>query len=306
MESSAPSRASTSMLTAIAPLAWGTTYAVTTELLPPERPWFSALARALPAGLAAIAVTRRLPHGDWWWKATLLGVLNMGVFFPMLFIAAAHLPGGVAATLGATQTLLVAGCAVLVLRQPPDRWRIGWGVVGVAGIALVVLGPAAALDAVGIGAGIAGALSMSLGVTLAKRWGRPPGVGPMAYAGWQLTAGGIALLPVTLALEGLPTSIDASGLVGYLWLGLIGALLAYTLWFRGIGLMPVTATALLGLLSPLMAATVGLALGESLTLLQTAGFALALLAMACGQLPAPGRGAEVQPTPPHITRKALT
>ncbi|SUE28203.1 carboxylate/amino acid/amine transporter [Nocardia farcinica] len=56
--------------------------------------------RALPAGLLAVVIGRALPHGDWWWKSAVLGVLNIGVFFPMLFFAAEHLPGGVAATLG--------------------------------------------------------------------------------------------------------------------------------------------------------------------------------------------------------------
>lgn len=302
MNNSAPARARIGALTAVAPITWGTTYAVTTELLPPGHPWFAAVARALPAGLIALALTRRLPQGEWWWKATVLGLLNIGAFFPMLFIAAGHLPGGVAATLGATQTLIVAGLAVPLLRQRPDRWRIGWGVVGVIGIAMVVLGPAAGLDAVGIVAGVAGATSMSLGLTLAKRWGRPDGVGSMAYAGWQLTAGGLALLPVTLVLEGVPKTVDVPAVGGYLWLGLVGALMAYTLWFRGLRQMPVTATALLGLLSPLTAAVVGLVLGESFTIVQTCGFALALLALACGQLP-PSR--HLDRTTPHVTRKVL-
>ena len=39
------------LTTAITPLLWGTTYLVTTELLPPHRPLLAALLRALPAGL---------------------------------------------------------------------------------------------------------------------------------------------------------------------------------------------------------------------------------------------------------------
>lgn len=74
-------------------------------------------------------------------------------------------------------------------------------------------------------------------------------------------------------------------MAGYLWLGLIGALLTYTLWFSGIRHLPVTATALLGLLSPLMATFLGAEIvGEALTLPQLAGFAIALTAMVAGQL----------------------
>ena len=39
------------LVTAITPAVWGTTYAVTTEFLPPGRPLLAGLLRALPAGL---------------------------------------------------------------------------------------------------------------------------------------------------------------------------------------------------------------------------------------------------------------
>lgn len=279
------SRAAWTAATAIAPAVWGSTYVVTTELLPEAHPLFAALMRALPAGLIALLLTRSLPQGAWWGKAAVLGVLNVGAFFPLLFLAAERLPGGTAATLAAAQPLLVAGLAVAVLRERPSRWRLGWGVIGLIGVALVVLGPEAAFDPVGIAAGLGSAAAMALGVTLTKRWKRPAGVGPMALAGWQLTAGGLVLLPTALLLEGVPAQIDGSAVLGYLWLGLVGGLIAYTLWFRGIGALPVTATALLGLLSPLVAATLGaLLLGEVLSPLQLAGFALALAALLAGQL----------------------
>ncbi|MBT2525383.1 EamA family transporter [Streptomyces sp. ISL-99] len=276
-------------LTALAPASWGTTYAVTTELLPPGHPLFAGLMRALPAGLLALAITRVLPRGDWWWKAAILGVLNIGALFPLLFLAAERLPGGVAATLGATQPLLVAGLAIVVLRDRPTVWRLTWGVIGVAGVGLVVLGPDARLDVVGVLAGLGGTATMAGGVVLTKRWGRPAGVGPLTLAGWQLTVGGLLLLPLTLAFEGAPQRIDAGAAGGYLWLGSMGGLIAYTLWFRGIGKLPVGASAPLVLLSPLVATVVGIALGESLSLLQTLGFVLALAALLAAQLNFPNQ-----------------
>ena len=279
-------------MTAFAPLVWGTTYVVTTELLPPGHPLFAALMRSLPAGAAVLLLTRTLPKGTWWPKAAVLGTLNIGIFLPLLFVSAERLPGGVAATLGAAQPLIVALLAVPLLRQRPALWSLGWGVVGVAGVGLVVLGPAAGFDAAGIVAGLAGTAAMGLGVTLTKRWGRPQGVGAAAYAGWQLTAGGLFLLPLTLAVEGAPPSVDMSALLGYLWLGLPGGLIAYILWFRGITTLPVTSVAVLGLLSPMMAALLGvIVLGQTLGPVQLAGFALGLAAIVAGQFPAPTRTA---------------
>jgi probable blue pigment (indigoidine) exporter len=286
-------------VTALAPIVWGTTYVVTTELLPPGHPLFAALLRALPAGLIALAITRTLPHGTWLAKAAVLGVLNIGVFFPLLFVAAERLPGGVAATLGAAQPIMVAFLAVTVLHQRPSIWRFAWGVVGVIGVGLVVIGPDAAFNFVGILAGLAGAVTMALGVTLTKRWGRPEGASPTAYAGWQLTAGGLFLVPVTFLFEGMPPAIDGKAALGYLWLGLVGGLVAYVLWFRGIAKLPVTSVAVLGLLSPMVAALLGaVLLGQSLGPVELTGFALALAAILAGQISPTFKKQHTTPTPP--------
>lgn len=300
------SRTTTTLLTAFAPAVWGTTYVVTTELLPPGHPLFAALIRALPAGVLVLALTRVLPHGHWWWKAGVLGVLNIGLFFPLLFVAAERLPGGVAATLGATQPLIVVALAAGLLGERPSAWRTGWAVAGAIGVGMVVLGPAAGFDAVGVLAGLLMACSMALGVTLTKRWGRPDDVGATAYAGWLLTAGGLFLLPLTALVEDAPP-IDGPAAAGYLWLGLVGGLIAYVLWFRGIGALPVTATALLGLLSPLVAAGLGVVvLGQTLGAVQLLGFALALTAMVAGQValrsPVPGPGRRGTTRPPMPAR----
>ncbi|WP_455709474.1 EamA family transporter [Kitasatospora griseola] len=273
-------------LTAIAPAVWGTTYVVTTELLPPGHPMFAALLRALPAGLIALAVTRTLPRGSWWGKAAVLGVLNIGLFLPLLFTAAERLPGGVAGTLAAAQPMIVAVLAVVVLRQRLSGRRLLWGLVGVFGIGLVVIGPSAALDAVGVAAGLGSAATMALGITLTKRWGRPEGVSPLALTGWQLTSGGLFLLPLTFLFEGAPPAFDGRAALGYLWLGLIGGLLTYALWFQGITSLPVTNVAVLGLLSPLVAALLGATvLDQTLGPVQSVGFALALASIVAGQLP---------------------
>lgn len=276
------SAARLTLATALAPAVWGTTYVVTTLFLPEDHPLWSGVLRALPAGLIALALARRLPRGTWWWKSLVLGTLNIGAFFPLLFLAAYLLPGGVAAIFGAVGPLVVALLAVPLLGERATRWRLGWGVLAVLGVTLMVLGPASALSRTGILAGLASVLSMALGTVLSKRWGRP--VGPVPYAAWQLIAGGLVILPVAFALEGQPPPLDAAALGGYAWLSLVGALLAYTLWFRGVGHLPAGAVAFLPVISPLVAALLGwFVLGEALSLLQLAGFTLALTAVVSAQ-----------------------
>ncbi|RRR77628.1 EamA family transporter [Streptomyces sp. RP5T] len=278
-------RPATILLTALAPVSWGTTYAVTTEFLPPDRPLFTGMMRALPAGLVLLALARVLPRGLWWGKAAVLGALNIGAFFPLLFLSAYRLPGGMAAVVGSVGPLIVVGLSAGLLGQRPTARSVLTGVVAASGVSLVVLKAAGALDPVGVLAALAATGSMSLGTVLTKRWGRPEGVGPLALTAWQLTAGGLLIAPVALLVEGAPPALDGSAVGGYLYLALANTAVAYWLWFRGIGRLTATQVTFLGPLSPLTAAVVGwAALGQALTPPQLAGMALAFGATTAGQL----------------------
>ncbi|KFG75496.1 EamA family transporter [Streptomyces mutabilis] len=282
-------------LTALAPVSWGTTYAVTTEFLPPDRPLFTGLMRALPAGLLLLALARVLPRGAWWWKAAVLGALNIGAFFPLLFLSAYRLPGGMAAVVGSVGPLFVVGLSALLLGQRPTTRSVLAGVVAASGVSLVVLKAAGALDPLGALAALAATASMSTGTVLTKRWGRPDGVGPLAVTGWQLTAGGLLIAPLALLAEGAPPALDGPAVGGYLYLALANTAVAYWLWFRGMGRLSATQVTFLGPLSPLSAAVVGwAALGETLTPVQVAGMTLAFGATVAGQL-APRGGTPTRP-----------
>ncbi|MEV5139711.1 EamA family transporter [Streptomyces syringium] len=271
------------LVTALAPVIWGTTYLVTTELLPPDRPLLAAVARALPAGLLLVAITRRLPRGVWWWRALVLGALNIGAFFALLFVAAYRLPGGVAATIGSLQPLLVVGLSAGLLGERVSTRTALAGVAGVGGVSLLVLRADAGLDGIGVAAAVASAVVMATGIVLSKRWTSPAPL--LATTGWQLVAGGLLLLPVALAVEGPPpTTLSTANLAGYGYLAIIGAALAYVLWFRGIRALSPTNVTFLGLLSPLVATTLGwLVLDQELTVGQSLGGIVVLGALVVAQ-----------------------
>ncbi|WP_274558489.1 EamA family transporter [Streptomyces spiramyceticus] len=278
-------RAGTIALTALAPISWGSTYAVTTEFLPPDRPLFTGLIRALPAGLMLLAIGRTLPRGAWWWKAAALGALNIGAFFPLLFLSAYRLPGGMAAVFGSLAPLWVAGLTMLLLSEKPTVRTLLTGIAAALGVSLVVLRATAALDTVGVVAALTSSASMAAGTVLTKRWGRPDGVGPLVMTGWQLTAGGLLIAPVALLVEGAPPALDGRAVAGYLYLALVNTAVAYWLWFRGIGRLTATSVTFLGPLSPLTAAVIGwAALGQSLTPVQVIGMVIALGATLVGQM----------------------
>ncbi len=272
-------------LTALAPMSWGTTYVITTTLLPPDRPLLAATLRALPAGLLLLAAAPRLPRGRWWPRLLVLAVLNFGAFFPLLFVAAYRLPGGVASTINALQPLLVAFFAAVVTRVRPRPASLAAAVTGAAGVGLMTLTAEASLDATGILSMITALTLMSLAIVLNKKWGLPPDMGLLTFTAWQLTLGGLMLLPLTLAVEGLPAAFTPQNALGFTLMGGIGTALAYVLWFRGIERLPATSVALLVLCNPLVATLAGyLILGQTLTPWQLAGFAVALGSLVAGQL----------------------
>jgi len=243
------------LITALAPVIWGTTYLITTQYLPAGYPLTVAMLRALPVGLLMLLVVRQLPSGTWWLKVTVLGALNFSLFWWLLFVAAYRLPGGIAATVGAIQPLIVIGLARLMLGSPVRVTAVVAALAGLSGIALLILTPEASLDPIGLAAGLAGAACMAAGTVLSRKW-QPP-VSLLTFTAWQLVAGGALLLPAAMWLEPPLPSLTQSNLLGFIYLGLIGAAVSYVLWFRGIARLEPSLISPLGFLSPLTAVAVG-------------------------------------------------
>lgn len=281
------------VLTALAPALWGTTYLIS-DWLPPDRPLLAGAIRALPAGLLLLAVAPRLPRGIWWWRAAVLGVLNIGAFFALLFWAAYELPGGVAATLGAIQPLVVAGLSVLLGAERLQARTMVAGLGAIAGVGLLVLRADAALSWSGVVAGLASTVSMAVGVVLTKRWGRPPGVGLTSQAGWILTAGGLFLTPIALLVEGVPSRVTGQEASAFAFMVVVTTAFAYALWVNGIAKLPASNVSALALMSPLVATAIGVVVvGEQMTRWQVTGFVLTVASLLLAQStlavrPAPG------------------
>jgi probable blue pigment (indigoidine) exporter len=271
------------VFTALAPAIWGSTYLVTTEMLPTGYPVTLAVLRALPAGLLLLALTGCLPPREWLGRIFLLGALNFAVFWTLLFVAAYRLPGGVAATLGSLQALMVIVMARGWLGTRIRAGAVAAAMAGVFGVALLLLGPDAALDPVGIAAGLGGAASMAAGTVLSRKW-QPP-VSALSFTAWQLTAGGLLLVPVALIFEPALPALTPVNLAGLVWLGLIGAAVTYWLWFRGLSRLEPGAVSMLGMMSPVTAVVLGwIWLEQALTPVQIVGAGIVLGSVWLGQI----------------------
>lgn len=270
----------TILITLLGPMLWGTTYVVFTETLPVSHPLLTGAMRALPAGLILLMLNPKIPPRAALMRHAVIGFSNIGLFFALLFVAAARMPGGLAATLGAVQPLVVILVSGWLIGKAPHPVQILAGIAGVIGVGLLVLSPDAHPDPIGVAAAIGGALSMAAGTVLIDRWGRMGT--PLETTTWQLILGGAMLMPVALVVEGLPPAPGLTEALGYGWLMLLGTAFAYFVWTRGIGRLG-PSTAYLALASPVVATAIGaIALGEWFSPWQWAGMALVIGATAVG------------------------
>jgi probable blue pigment (indigoidine) exporter len=270
-------------LAALTPIIFGTTYLLTTEFLPPGRPLLAGLMRSLPTGLVLI-IGSPIPPRRWMARFFVLSVLYASGLFPLLFIAAYRLPGGVAAVINSLSPLIVVVISVPLLGSRIRAIQIVAGILGTAGVALLVLQSDARLDAVGLIAMAGAAIMFSIATVLTKRWGRPEGMTTIGVTGWIFLFAGLTLLPVTLLIEGLPDHLTARNIAGLTYLVLISGILAYAVWFWGLQRLSASAVTFLTLLNPVTAAVLGwVVLDQRLNRWQLLGAIVVLVSVVLGQ-----------------------
>ncbi|MEU9137842.1 EamA family transporter [Streptomyces sp. NPDC048404] len=269
-------------LTAVAPVAWGANYFVTREFLPADQPLYGAALRALPAGLVLLALRRRLPRGAWWWRSAVLGLLNMSVFFVLVYAASQLLPTSVASTVMAVAPLTMMLIAWPLVSERPQPAHLAGAAIGLGGVCLMLLSGVDAVSVPGILASAAAMLVSSFGYILAKRWNA--GADVLASTAWQLTAGGLFLLPVAAAVEGRPPALSGQTLLAFGFVTLIATALAFAAWFTGLRHLPTGTVGLIGLLNPVTGVLLGTVVAkEVLTLQQLGGLVLVLAGVVLGR-----------------------
>jgi probable blue pigment (indigoidine) exporter len=280
------------LVTAIAPIAWGTNYFVTHEYLPTGYPLYGAVFRALPAGLLLLVLARRLPRGIWWWRSLLLGVCNMGAFFALIYLASQLLPVSLASTIMSASPLTMALFAWALLAERPTVPVLAGAAAGIAGVCLLLGTGATAVNLRGVAASVAALTMSSCGYVLAKKWGRADG--PIATTSWQLIAGGLVVIPFAVIFEGSPPHLDLPAIGGFVYVGVVATALAFTAWFTGLRHLSAATVGLIGLLNPVTGVLLGvLVSGEVLTVQQVLGLALVLGGITLSR---PRRGSRVEPT----------
>lgn len=177
--------------------------------------------------------------------------------------------------------ILIAVIARVVLHEPVTRWRLAAMVVGVTGAGLLVAGRSAGSGrnfllgaALALGAGLAYSL-----YAVATKGGLQNSA-PLGLAAVTFGLAAVVLLPVLILQPSAAASTLARGWPLLLYLGAIPTAGAYFLYTTALRRIPAGSAAIAGLLEPLTATALGLALfHEQLSLQQAFGAALLLTAM---------------------------
>lgn len=275
-------------VTAIAPITWGATYYVTRHALPEGYPLYGAVLRALPAGLLLLALRRELPRGQWWWRSLVLGTLNMGAFFALVYVAGQLLPTSVAATIMATSSVVMMLFGWLLLGERPRAMALLGAAAGVGGVVLMLSGGGGEVNVRGVLASVAAMVISSIGFVLTRRWGSSTHV--LSATSWQLLAGSLTVLPFAVLVEGAPPPVDLTALAGFAYVSVIATAVAYVAWFTGLKHLPAGSVGLVGLLNPVTGVLLGLVVAhEALGGSQVVGLVLVLAGILVGQVRATAR-----------------
>jgi len=282
MEAKSGSRWRWILITAIAPIAWGSTYYVTRHFLPDDDPLWGSALRALPAGLILLLIARRLPRGSWWWRSLVLGTLNVGGFFVLIYIVSQRLPSGIASTVMATSAAALMLLAWPLLRERPTGLGILGAAIGLIGVALLLFEGGLTVDGWGVLASLTAMTMSSFGFILTKRWGAEVPI--IDQTSWQLVAGGLVVLPFALLLEGTPPPMDAPAIAAFGYVAVVATALAFLAWFTGLRHLPAGTVGLVGLLNPVTGVLLGTLLAnEAFGLREAIGTALVLVGVVLGQ-----------------------
>lgn len=270
------------LVAAIAPVAWGSNYFVTRHFLPEDAPLWGAALRALPAGILLMLVRPRLPHGSWRWKSLVLGILNVGAFFVLIYVASQLLPSNIASTIMATSAAVLMLLAWPLLAARPTVLAATGTVVGFAGVSVLLFQASATVNPWGVAASLAAMLMSSTGFILTKRWA--PSESIITITSWQLLAGSLLLVPFALLFEGAPPALDAPAIAGFAYVTVIATGLAFVAWFTALRHLPASTVGLIGLLNPLTGVLLGTTLAsEPLGPRQAIGTGLVLVGVLIGQ-----------------------
>jgi len=244
--------------------------------------WSIAFVLVLPFAAAEIVAKRAVLRRHWR-ILLLLGLLGVSVCNSLSYIGlqwTTALNGALVNSAGPMLTLLAA---FAFNRERATPWQLAGILVSLAGVLVIVLrGEPGALPALSINRGdvamLASVATWSVYTVLLHR--RPPELSPVALLAVLFGIGALTLVPLHLAESwaGRPLPATQDALLGYLYVGIFPAVIAFFGWNRGVAAIGPSRASLFSHLIPLFSAGLAFAfLDERIAAFHIAGGALIFL-----------------------------
>src|SRR4051794_4985536 len=298
-------------------LVWGSTYlgvAIAVDTIPP---FLMAGGRFFLAGLVLFGwsagrqsrvfqVPSRVEIRD----AAIVGTLLVSGGMGLVAVGEQTGPSGITALLIALMPLFVAILGRMFLGQRLPRTAVVGILIGFVGIAILVgptaLGTQGALDPIGLALILVSPIAWAAGSLFAShRATLPPK--PLVNAAFQMMSGGLVLLAIAAVTGEFgrfdPSAVSSASLEAFLYLTLVGSLIAFTTYGWLLGKAPLPLVSTYAYVNPVVAVVLGaIVLGEVIDLRTVVAGAVILVAVALivtarGRMPLPR--AAVRPSGPE-------
>lgn len=239
-------------------VVWGSTYlaiAIAVDTFPPF------IMAAIRFGLAGIilltwSILRERRSFVWptrreWRDSAIVGALLLGGGMGFVAWGEQTIPSGIAALIIATMPVWIAVLGGIFLGERLPRLAVAGILVGFAGVAILV-GPSAfggvgAMDPAGVAVILLSPIAWASGSLFASHRASLPNR-PLVATGAQMVTGG-AVLAVMALVTGEwqtfdPAAISRDSFLAFVYLTIVGSLLAYTTysWLLGVAPLPLVST----------------------------------------------------------------
>jgi drug/metabolite transporter (DMT)-like permease len=272
----------------LAAACWGAGTVVSKQAIA-EIPPLTLLPMQLAVSVAfLLALTRArgisLPAGREGRLLGRLGLLNPGLAYALSLIGLAEITASTSVLLWATEPLFILAFAAIVLGERIGVAILAPSAVAIAGLALVVLEPAAGGSAVGIVLTVAGVVVCAMYTVATRKWllGSDSTFGVVLAQ--QLYALGFAVVVVVALVAAgrqmLPAQVSTAGLVSAAASGLLYYAFAYSFYLSALRRVRASIAAASFYLIPVFGVAGGWLAGERLEPLQWLGAILVVVSVA--------------------------
>ncbi|MDN3678785.1 DMT family transporter [Vibrio tapetis subsp. quintayensis] len=211
------------LLAMIPAFFWGTTYSVTQYTLHDWPPLLLGALRALPAGLILLVIKPSLPNRQYLPTLAKLGLVNIALFFSLIFVMALTLPSAISGVGMISVPVFAMLYLWIVKKIRPNLIQAVCG-FGIISLAWLLFDPSSiSLDPIGLIAMLLAIMCIVVGSSITKSLGTK--IHWWTVLTWQLILGGIFLSIAALVhslfapdsyREAL-SSFDSRNFIGLLW-----------------------------------------------------------------------------------------